>query len=199
MGSSRDGAAANFNGMAQFLKVLDNLARAGRQAGAGTGVLRVPCAAGATKNIVTVDWVASSLRRLIEQPRPGGTYHLTHPRPLTHAQLQEVLGEVLGWKDIEIREDAAGREGAAGFCSAVLRGVLRHFEPYLWGEPTFDRSHLERDLVRAAEPPPVDRAYLERVIAFGRKVAWSSRPLEAQARSWSGAPSPEGRKPCVRS
>lgn len=182
MGSSRDGASANFNGLAQFLKVLDIHARRCRSAGGGARAARIHCAAGATKNIVPVDWVASSLRRLVEEPRPGATYHLTHPRPLTHALLRDALRDVIGC-EIEIDGETASVRGGGSAPSGTLDAVLRHFEPYLRGEPTFDRTRLERDLPRSAEPPPVDPAYLERAILFGRKVAWRSRPLEAQASS----------------
>lgn len=186
MGSSRDGASANFNGLAQFLKVLDLHSRRGGRA--GFRCLRVPCAAGATKNIVPVDWVASSLRRLVEEPRPGVTYHLTHPRPLTHALLRDALRVVLGC-EIEIGETESSAAADAGAPSGPLDAVIGHFEPYLRGEPIFDRTHLERDLPGRAEPPPVGAAYLERAILFGRKVAWRSRPLEARASSSIAAPS----------
>jgi hypothetical protein len=97
---------------------------------------------------------------------------------LTHALLRDALRDVLGC-EIEIVEPACpgSRDGAP---AGSLDAVLRHFEPYLRGEPAFDRTHLERDLPGRAEPPPVDPRYLERAILFGRKAAWRSRPLEAE-------------------
>ena len=180
MGSSRDGVSANFNGFAQFLKVLDLRSRRGGRDAALA--VRIPCAAGATKNIVPVDWVASSLRRFVEEPRPGATYHLTHPHPPTHAFIREVLRDILGC-EIEIVGEPSRAARSEDASRASIESVLRRFEPYLQGEPTFDRTGLERDLPHGAEPPPVNPAYLERAILFGRRVGWRSRPLEGQASS----------------
>jgi hypothetical protein len=60
----------------------------------------------------------------------------------------------------------------------LLDRSIGPFTSYLWGEPVFDRTRLERALGARATPPPVDTAYFARLLAFARAVNWSPRPFE---------------------
>jgi nucleoside-diphosphate-sugar epimerase len=190
MGSSVDGAAANFNGLAFFLKLLDGLARSMRLRPASAGKLRIECDGGATKNVVPVDWVAAAICRLLPLRACGRVYHLTHPAPVRHERILEVARRCLGLDELELEtERGAASRSPPHPAQAELDEGLRRFAPYLRGEPSFDRSNLEAALQGHADPPPVDLEYFARVIEFGRASGWRPRPFEepAEARELEAA------------
>jgi nucleoside-diphosphate-sugar epimerase len=175
-GSAADGAAANFHGLSSFLKAFDCLARLRERKPGIAGTVRIPCAAEGTKNVVPVDWLAAAICALVERPAPGRTYHLTHDRPLRHAEIREAIREVIGWEEVELSPPDG--DLPLGAAQGILGATLRHFEPYLRAEPTFDRTALDADLRSLSSPPLLDRRYLERIVTFGRGVAWEPRPFE---------------------
>jgi nucleoside-diphosphate-sugar epimerase len=176
-GDSRSGLAANFNGIYSLLRLADEIGR-GRLRGERA---TIECDPGGTKNIVPVDWVARVIVELTEQTHRlrthGDVYHLTHPRPVGHRELLAMLGRITGFAGLQV----AGKNEDAGRPARLQRIVdrsLRPFVPYLWDEPVFDRSNLERQPGGLSAPPPVDEGYLQRLIEFGRRVRWAERPFE---------------------
>ena len=173
-GSSLDGTAANFTGFACLLRAVDRARGLGHDRR-----LAIPCDPSATKNVVPVDWVASVIAAILVRPARGLTYHLTHPRPVPHIEILEHLRALFDFPGLEITPAAVE--------SASLQRELSVFTPYLWGEPRFDRANVERLPGELSSPPPIDRAFIGKLIRFGHGSRWSAHPLEEQLSETAGA------------
>jgi hypothetical protein len=87
-----------------------------------------------------------------------------------------MLRAAAGIDGIEIAERPV--VGASHPLQGLFERLLSTFAPYFAGECSFDRRGLEGAVPDLAGPPPMEAAYLRRLIEFGRSAGWVSRPLE---------------------
>lgn len=93
-------------------------------------------------NVVPVDWVASAIATVIDQPKHWGKiFHLTNPEP---TRVSEVIGSVFNavirnapqWSSIPKISDSVSREEA-------FQQHLGTYTNYFHDDPVFDRTNLE--------------------------------------------------------
>ena len=106
-----------------------------------------------TLNLGPVDWAAQKMVELLETP---GTYHLTNPFPPTNQAVAREVTRGLGIRGFQFR--VRPRHDPL---SDIYNRLVRHFSPYLWGEPVFASSVADNF-------PVLD---LGRIIGFWREYA----------------------------
>jgi hypothetical protein len=146
--------------------------------------LRLPCAPHATVNLVTIDYVVSTMLQLMDTPEAiGQTYHITNPNPPRIIELLREGCRMLNLHGIEfvacsfrdalqlIRTEIQqyARLGLnIGFCLEI-----REYIHYFFGEPVFDQSNLTRTLGPRLSPAPrITPARLRQLLSFAMHQQW---------------------------
>jgi len=176
LGAWDSGRAIRFNTLYHLMAALDHA----RPTGSASRTLRLIGHPDVTKNIIPVDYFAGIAKQLIDR-KSTGTFHLTHPRPITMGQLRGIFNELF---DVQI--EYVSREQFESARTTPLERlcarVMRPYQPYMSvAEPAFDQSRLLTALGGAmAEPPILDLPYFQRLLAFGRQCRWSgAAPTDA--------------------
>lgn len=112
-------------------------------------------------NLVPVDWVSATMRHLVEHGRPGTTYHLTSPRPVTALALYEA--------------SARCNTRPPQVPAASLEETLSLYRPYLGEHPRFDSAHTSRD-APLLPCPELDAAALDRLVKFATDRGFQLSP-----------------------
>lgn len=143
---------------------------------------------GATRNVVPVDYVArASTEVLLDPSLHGGIYHLTHPAPPDRWQANVWMAKALGFAGLLRPSEAARAQavtlthfqpGRLARFSTVFRGYL------LEHEPRFDVRRTQAALEpRGIVCPPVDEAYLRRVVGYCLRTHWRTRALQENVKA----------------
>jgi long-chain acyl-CoA synthetase len=147
-------------------------------------------------DVVPVDFVASAVVALLDEPAPSGaTYHLTAgPRATTVGELVDLGSErfsvraprpVPPWLWRRALRPALRRRGPAMRRKALDRTEV--YEPYFRVRATYDTSRAEAALRRRGIAPPELRSYFDRLVDFALETRWGRRPLtRAQAHERAG-------------
>jgi len=201
VGDSRSGRSLNFTGFYNIAKIMYLIRRAllrtlrndpDRLTTTGVHVdgdavifpLRLPCAPHATVNLVTIDYVVSTMLQLMDTPEAiGQTYHITNPNPPRIIELLREGCRMLNLHGIEfvacsfrdalqlIRTEIQqyARLGLnIGFCLEI-----REYIHYFFGEPVFDQSNLTRTLGPRLSPAPrITPARLRQLLSFAMHQQW---------------------------
>jgi putative sterol carrier protein len=166
LGAWGDGRAARFNTIYLLMKMLDV---AGQDlAGQRVRLIGRP---DVTKNVIPVDWFAAVGWRIIEHGAPRATYHLTHSRPVTLADLAGMLGELFDCRiDLMPPDQFDPRCGTP--IERLCGQMMAPYRPYmLQPEPTFDQRRLLQ-AIGPVQAPEIDLGYFRRLLDYGRRVKW---------------------------
>jgi nucleoside-diphosphate-sugar epimerase/predicted lipid carrier protein YhbT len=178
LGDRSDGLAVRFSTLCHLLRALDTIGPS-----LGGQRLRLVGRADATKNIIPVDYFADAAWRIIRRGLPG-TYHITHPEPITLAELSEILGRLFDVDLQLVSEQEFARERGTPI-ERMCHHVMAPYRSYMLGEePRFDRSAAIHALAGdLSAPPRLDFGYFERVLNYGRRVNWGEDVIAAPVRS----------------
>ena len=102
--------------------------------------VRLRCDSNATLNLIPIDLVVGEMLDIIGQGKAtlGRTYHLTNERPLT---VGEILSRVVPETGLQVA-CSLRRRPRGDRLSAVLVRAVRHYEPYLTQNQSFDRTNV---------------------------------------------------------
>jgi nucleoside-diphosphate-sugar epimerase/predicted lipid carrier protein YhbT len=172
LGDRSHGRAVRFSTLCQLMRALDTIgpSLAGQR-------LRLVGQAGVTKNIIPVDYFADVAWRIIRRGLPG-TYHVTHPAPITLGELGEIFGRLFDVDLQLVSEEEFGRVRGTP-TERTCHHVMAPYRPYMISdEPRFDQSGtihaLAGDLPAC---PRLDLGYFQRVLDYGRRVDWGQDVL----------------------
>lgn len=133
--------------------------------------LRIIGNALATKNLIPIDYFSRVAWYLIARQQPG-TYHITNPNPVSVGAMQDYFSRLFGVEGTSLvgPDELVGKISKAERLFSTAGGV---YEPYLLGEPKFDRTHIDAALQGSGIVfPDMDFAYFQRLLDYGRKMSW---------------------------
>jgi len=169
VGSATHGSITQFLNFYSFLRFID---MASSRKKADPGYIRVAADPDGTKNLVPVDWSARALWSIIEAEGPcSRTYHLTSPSPVSHVSLLLWANQFLGARSLRIRL-VERLNGDASALEGMCHGAFSHYQPYLYGEPLFDRTNTDRALGECVPFPEVGPEFFHTLLAFARAQRW---------------------------
>ncbi len=167
VGDSHEGRIVNFDGLYNFMRLLDGMAglNAERQ-------FRVLGNRAATKNIVPVDYVARVATHVLEAGLPG-TYHITNPRPLRLSALCDVLAEVFAVRGAKLVTAEEFQDPRPNRFESMYQRLASTYAPYLAAEPVFDRMNTDAVTSSAGfELAELDAVFFRRLADYARTVKW---------------------------
>ncbi len=178
VGDSREGRIVNFDGLYNFMRLLDGMAglNAERQ-------FRVVGDPAATKNIVPVDYVVRIASHILEAGLPG-TYHITNPRPLRLSSLCDILAEVFAVRGAKLVSEEEFQNPRPNRFESMYQRLASTYAPYLAAEPVFDRMNTDAVTGGAGfELAELDAVFFRRLVNYARTVKWgkAERPVAAVA------------------
>jgi nucleoside-diphosphate-sugar epimerase/predicted lipid carrier protein YhbT len=176
VGDSREGRIVNFDGLYNFMRLLDGMA--GLNAERRFRVVGNPAA---TKNIVPVDYVARVAAHILDTGPPG-TYHITNPRPLRLSALCDILAEVFAVRGAILVSEEQFRSPRPNRFESMYQKLASTYAPYLASEPVFDRTNTDA-VARSAGFGllEIDMAFFRRLADYARTVKWGKAERPAAA------------------
>ncbi|QJW98758.1 hypothetical protein FTUN_6353 [Frigoriglobus tundricola] len=168
VGDSRTGHTPAYRGVYRFLELANRLAQPGGEPRRRWLPLRLPFTGTERRNLVTVDWVAQAITRVVGRPAlHGRTYHLTATRPTSVRTIIDAAVEELGLTGVEL----AGRPAnLTALERAFVEGIQEHW-PHPGSDPAFDCGNTLAALPDLPAPR-VDRECLGRLIRFAVRDGW---------------------------
>ncbi len=169
VGDSRDGFTTSPDfGLYHYIQFNTEISRMLRAEG-HTGKLSIPLrlrfSGDEKRNIVTVDWVADAMVRIVTDPKlHGQTYHLTPANPTSTAAIMDALAKYFDYDGVS----CVGREipkSERTELEKMFYDYAESFESYWEAEPTFDRKNTDQALPDL-ETPEIDEACLFRLIEY---------------------------------
>jgi thioester reductase-like protein len=172
VGAASNGRIAQFLNFYDFLRLIHGLVAMGGDI--GTDVLRFQTGRDTTKNIVPVDWVAEAMWTAITNDGPSGkTYHLTHPKPVTHGMLVDFANDYLAQNGCRTRiECIEQRDGERTEAEQMVADALYFFKDYLQHEAYYDRTNLDAALQGAVPFPETDQEFLMNIFKYALSQEW---------------------------
>jgi thioester reductase-like protein len=177
VGDSRTGYTSTYHHLYRFLELAVRLsapppAAPGRRQRQRLP-MRLPLTGEETQNLVPVDWVSRALVALINRPQwHGRTFHLVACKPISLREIKAMVEELLQLEGIRW----AGRHAIAD-PTPLEQLVLEQFKDYwsyLHNNLQFDCRNTSAALPDLP-PPTVDRALMERLLAFAEQDRWGRR------------------------
>ncbi len=168
LGDSRTGYTTTYHGVYRFFELANRLAQPGGEPGRRWLPLRLPFDGNERRNLVTVDWVAQAITRVLGRPAlHGRTYHLTATRPTSVRTITDAAIEELGLTGVEL----AGRPANPSALERAFVEGVQEYWPYPGSDPAFD---CENTLAALPDfpAPRVDRECLGRLIRFAVQDGW---------------------------
>lgn len=185
VGDARQGRIVHFDGLYNFLRMLDSVAPA-----IGAREFRVAANPEATKNLVPADYVAQAAWHIIRTGAPQ-TYHITNPQPVTLAALRDIFAALFALPGAKLVHEEEFREKKPDRFEAMYRKAAAQYAPYLADEPDFDRTNTDAALRGASLVlPEMNAAFFQKLVDYARKTRWGKTRTEVPAAA-------EGRKESV--
>ncbi|MCA9541091.1 MAG: SDR family oxidoreductase, partial [Myxococcales bacterium] len=172
IGAAPDGRTVQFQGFYllgwALSRICRRLARAGLTRPWLLEGITLPTDLTGPVNLVTVDYIGAAITHLaLAKNSTGAVYHLTHPQPLSVAQVYGVLAEHYGFV---VTPDAAGGAAPVSDRSTFTRSFQRVWDtlrPYFTTTPRFDTTHTRSALEPSGiAPPAVTPRLLHRMLDF---------------------------------
>jgi thioester reductase-like protein len=179
MGDSQEGKTVRFNGLYDFVRVIDLLLPH-----LGDQVLRVPTDEHVTKNVIPVDYFAKAAWHIIGDSLQG-SFHLTNPDPPNMREIGEFLLEVYGTHykyDLVKHSDFEAQQPTA--LEQLVLDATTLYRNYMTHEPRFDRANTDRALAGTGiTMPPIDATYLSRLVDYAHSVKWGKLQPSVRAKA----------------
>jgi nucleoside-diphosphate-sugar epimerase/predicted lipid carrier protein YhbT len=176
VGDCRDGRIVHFDGLYNFLRLLDSVAAhlSGRE-------FRVVANPHATKNLVPADYVARAAWHIIKTGAPR-TYHITNLRPVSLATLRDIFADLFAVPGARlVREEDFHRKEPDRF-ESMYRKAAAPYAPYLAVEPVFDRTNTDAALRHTSlELPEMNMSFFQKLLRYARRTRWGKACTEVPA------------------
>ncbi|MDH3717940.1 MAG: SDR family oxidoreductase [Planctomycetota bacterium] len=128
------------------------------------------------KNLVTVDWLAKAIVRLVARPEcHGTTYHLSSPTPVTVVSIQAVIQEAIQKYSKRNTTRWPTEQELVGF-EALFRQYMDIYRSHWRDDPIFDRTNTDRALPDLP-CPQIDHEMLLRISAYPVKKNFALREV----------------------
>ena len=168
VGDSKEGRIVNFDGLYNFMRLLDSLAGT-----IGSKPFRVAANPGATKNLIPADYVADAAWHIVTKPGTPGTYHITNPDPIPLSVLRDIFVELFGIPEARLVDEEDFRTARPNKLELMYRKAADLYAPYLLAEPQFDRTNTDAALDGASLTiPEMNAAFFRRLLDYARSVDW---------------------------
>lgn len=167
VGDFARGRTRRFNTLYDIMQALDSLGETVRGE-----ALRVVGDERVTKNIIPIDFFAEVALRVVRARVPG-TYHITHPNPLSMADLLRTFVELFDVR-AELVSEAEYTARRPSRAERVCHRAIQSYRPYVTRyEPEFDRTHTDSILAGTGiVAPTLDTAFFRRLLAYAKSVNW---------------------------
>jgi len=167
VGDSREGRIVNFDGLYNFMRLLDSMSGL-----SGEREFRVAANCAATKNIVPVDYLARLAVHILDAGAPG-TYHITNPHPLRLSALCDTLAEIFAVRGAKLVSEEEFQSPRPNRFESMYQKLASSYAPYLAAEPSFDRTNTDAIAEGAGfELPELDAVFFRRLVDYARTVKW---------------------------
>jgi nucleoside-diphosphate-sugar epimerase len=139
--------------------------------------IAIGCSLDSTLNLVTGDWVAQTLAKLIALPCVNQTYHLVNPNPPKVQWAIETSLRLLGIDGLVYGKKLEFSSGSLlNSLQKVVNRGLKEYLKYVNVEPKFVCDNLRLALKGAYVPPPViDQALLAIMISYAKSVNFGQK------------------------
>ena len=184
VGDSYTGQTVLFNGMYIFFRFFDSASRTFEQKderGRIITPIRIAGDLSVTKNFVHVDYIVDTTMAIFNNPAAhGGNYHLTQDDPPTLGLTLDVMEEVLGVTGIRCVDKGAFEKEPPSDMESYLMDQSVFYAPYLYSEPKFDRSALQKIIPAEKIPPcpPMDRPALMKLFSYALESRWGRKKVK---------------------
>ncbi len=167
VGDSREGRIVNFDGLYNFMRLLDSMSGL-----LGEREFRVVANPAVTKNLVPVDYVARLATHILDADVPGA-YHITNPRPLRLSALCDTLAGIFAVRGAKLVNEEEFQNPRSNRFESMYQKLASTYAPYLASEPVFDRTNTDAVTGGAGfELPELDAAFFRRLVSYARMVKW---------------------------
>ncbi|MEO8343056.1 MAG: SDR family oxidoreductase [Gallionella sp.] len=194
LGDSHDGSVRNFSGYYGVAIPFWKLIQVWRQRWENdtedcqkngvkvdeSGVVELPlyigCSPEAVLNMVTSDWVAENLAKLLDIPSENQTYHLVHPSPPKVRWVMETSLKHLGISGIRYDDDIQELSGLLQRMQSGFDRGIRIYQQYIKHGTIFTCDNLVHALGDGYTPPPViDEALLAKMLDYAMSVNFGQK------------------------
>lgn len=174
-GDSRSGFVADIGGYAAFTRSL--WAYRGHMARYGSSPFYVGINPAGTLNLVPIDWAARLISSAAGAPGLSGTFHLTHPEPVSLGFLfketfRKGLRLPLTCDRREAERTALWGDSTWRKVQEAISALVEYFGPYVWRDSTFAHERV-RSIPGYAPPPTVDAEFIGRHVGYLRDHLFS--------------------------
>lgn len=138
--------------------------------------LYIECSDTSVLNLVTSDWVAWILAKLLEIPSTNQTYHLVHPNPPKVRQAMEISLGHLGISGVRYDDDIVELSGLLQRIQGGVDKGIHKYRQYIKHGTIFTCDNLKRTLGDHYAPPPVvDEALLAKMLDYAMSVNFGQK------------------------
>lgn len=148
-----------------------------------------PARPGATLDLVPIDHVTEGIARIAErmEQAAGGHFHLVAADPLPAAELAHGVARVAHFPDPQVVDPMAFDPATLAPAERLLLGrMLGTFGAYFTRDPRFGDERFRA--LTGLSCPPTDRAWLDRLIAYGMTRSYLPAPPAVSECRDSAAP-----------
>ncbi len=176
VGDGQEGRIVHFDGLYNFLRLLDSVAGA-----IGTREFRLAANSQATKNLVPADYVARAAWHILKTGAPR-TYHITNPRPVVLATLRDIFAELFAIPGARLVQEEEFHHKKPDRFESIYRKAAAQYAPYLAVEPVFDRTNTDTALHGASLVlPEMNMAFFQKLLNYARRAKWGKAGTEVPA------------------
>jgi nucleoside-diphosphate-sugar epimerase len=138
--------------------------------------LYIDCSPETVLNMVTSDWVADALAKLLEIPSSNQAYHLVHPRPPKIRWVMETSLKHLGISGISYENDTRELSALLQRIQTGFDKAIKIYRQYLKHGTIFTCDNLKRALGdHYVSPPVVDEALLIKMLDYAMSVNFGQK------------------------
>ncbi len=176
VGDCREGRIVHFDGLYNFMRMLDSVAGA-----VGTREFRVVATPDATKNLVPADYVARAAWHIVKTSPPQ-TYHITNPQPVPLSVLRDIFAELFAIPGARLVQEEEFHRRAPDRFESMYQKAAAQYTSYLAAEPIFDRTNTDAALQRTfLVLPEMNMAFFRKLLDYARRAEWGKASLEVPA------------------
>lgn len=132
------------------------------------------------KNFIPVDYVARLISMLIETDAAwGGSFHLTHPEPISLKNLMKYVQSFLCWPELAFCPERESQDFS--LLERRFSRSIKIYERYFWQEPSFDQTQLKLALgTKLPRPGVLSQDVVSRMVGFVQKKSIQREKLRKE-------------------
>lgn len=170
VGDTESGRIVNFDGLYNLMRFFDSVGSV-----IGSGEFRIIANLNATKNFIPVDYIADAIWHIVKKGAPG-TYHITHPSPIKLSHLRQILADLFEIPGARFVHQQDFNKAEPTRLERMYQETASYYQPYLMGEPVFDRTNTDRALHGVdLEVSEIDNQFFSRLLSYARSVKWGKK------------------------